>query len=997
MILQTTAYWHRDSFEALLEQSLPTLLARRTPLIGYHWKYSDENTVKVQLILGRENLEIPLNFQIPAPDSEGVFRINDKQYVVVPEASSEHLQDAKIRCVGDMLLDYIDSHLGDISPEMMTSASEIKNWIPIDFWVQEFLSTKGQSLDNTNWTARITHLRRIRIPEIKEVVTSDQFGRVCPFETPEGPNIGHIFSIALGAGIHNSRLVIEDKAPSKQLGLTASMVPFIEHNDSARQLMGVNMMRQWIIPQNPEPAWVQSGNEPLVPDFWCGYNLLTAYVSCGPDTFEDGIIISQSCAERMHYDIPIEPGDKFSNRHGTKGVVSRIVPDNEMPHLPDGTPVELCFSFIAMHTRLNLGQVREALMGRIAVAKGEPIVIPPFEAPTPEIIQDQLREVGLPEDGMVSLTLGKNGRKFEHRSMVGWVYWGRTVHIAEHKIQVFTEGKHAQRQGVMENRMLRDLGCFENIAEALNLRSCDREDSQNLQEQLKSGSVEQLEPPTPLFQEIVHRLNAAGIRVKFGHDACCFSFGDPTGDILKLSEPIPHPWLPDYTISAVGVFSQNTEYPHLVEVNTRFSRIIQTEAPESLRSMARNELEQAVAKYFSALLTPEHMRLGSSVLFSGRTVLAPGIDLQIDQIGLANEIAWKLFEPLVIRKLHNNEQVQTRSEQAGKILDEIMAQSWVILNRTPTWIPTALMAFRPVRIPDKVIRIHPLNCFLMNSDFDGDQVAVFLPVTEHAQREAAEKLSIRGHLKRDPNMYDLRLINQEALWGLAWHGLTPNGLNEIESLAGIKMETESGLITRSSIAKTLRNLMERDGMESLLDALQKLWKLGLEIAKTSGASISPFAGSVLPNAEKMNKDILQDSLERWDDFKNDDLGPQILAVKSGARGNFDQLQQLVGNSERVVEPFGVPVSIQHSLIQGRTQSESFALVPGMRRSLERLARETSAAGYGVQTTGPRGFGVFVRAMRSRNPGVVFARAAAIGEKDPLTDLDSRLLIGLKIE
>jgi len=99
------------------------------------------------------------------------------------------------------------------------------------------------------------------------------------------------------------------------------MVPFLEHNDPNRQLMGVNMMRFALAPPRPEPALVQTGNEPGAPDFWCGRNLLTAFMSLGADTFEDAVVISESAAGKMGFPHALEPGDWISNRRGAKGAL----------------------------------------------------------------------------------------------------------------------------------------------------------------------------------------------------------------------------------------------------------------------------------------------------------------------------------------------------------------------------------------------------------------------------------------------------------------------------------------------------------------------------------------------------------------------------------------------------------------------------------------------------------------------------------------------------
>src|SRR5260370_17792070 len=159
------------------------------------------------------------------------------------------------------------------------------------------------------------------------------------------------------------------------------MIPLLEHNAPEQLLMGANMLRQWIVLPSPEPALIQSGMEPDPPNCWCARNLLPAFLPWGEDTYEDGIVLSESGARRLSSTHPAEPGDKLSNRHGVKGVVSRILPDDEMPHLADGTPVELIFNFISQHARPHFGQVREAVLSRIAHPEGNPKPIPPFHAP----------------------------------------------------------------------------------------------------------------------------------------------------------------------------------------------------------------------------------------------------------------------------------------------------------------------------------------------------------------------------------------------------------------------------------------------------------------------------------------------------------------------------------------------------------------------------------------------------------------------------------------
>ncbi len=783
--LHAGAPWHRESFDRFINEDLPRLLAERLPLTGYKATPEDEYSCRVDVGVGG----VEFSYTMPSPSAEGLFRIDDGLYVVVPLASDENLDTAEVKCVGEQLYDYVAARLGKANGDLPWDEALIRAWLPLEQWVTAVIKSgltdpdprwsTGQWLDATNGIAARKHLRSLKIIDIEKPIAPGQFGRVCPFETPEGPNIGHVFSISLGATIVNGRTEIVDDCPEAALGLTASMVPFLEHNDPNRLLFAVNMMRQWLIPDTPEPALVQTGNEPAGEGVWCGRDLLTAFVSQGFETFEDAMLISESGAKRLN----VRPGDKISNRHGAKGVIGRIVPDDEMPKLAEGTPVELVYSSIALHTRLNFGQIREALISRIARAEGEPAIVRPFHAPGDDEIKERLRKASLPEDGMEHLTL--HGNRLDYPSVVGWVYWGLTNHKAEDKVHAGVVYDGCNRQGQLEYQTLRDMGCFANIAGYFNTCSSEREDAEDFARAVASGPVEQRGAPSPRMERLIERLGAAGIRAELGDRGLSFSLAGPC-DGLKLARPVSHPWLPGAAISEVGVFEDIPHYKPFVEANAALQRAIESGAPASLADTAAANLQARLNEYFHAMLVPPadlyvrdwqaaELRFGNRVMFSGRTVLAPGWDLRLDQIGLAEKIAWTIFGPLVIREIGDMEQVEKRTDAAARALDAIMARSWVILTRAPVLIPTAMIAFHPVRIPEDVIRIHPAVTYLMNGDFDGDQAAVFLPVTEDAQREAGEKLSLSGHLRRDPNLYGMRLITQEAAWGLARLSLAPEG------------------------------------------------------------------------------------------------------------------------------------------------------------------------------------------------------------------------------
>lgn len=1006
-----TATWHKESFDHFLWERLPQLLADTLPLAGYSVEPVDASRCRIKITLpaptgGLNMTEITYD-DIPVPDEEGVFTIEGQPRVVVPLAEHENLDTASIACVGEQLYQYIEERCGTMPQEVVLTEETAYSWLPLHTWIQAFFAARAQLLDTGNWLAKHQHLRRIFIKDRENVIAPGQFGRTCPFETPEGPNIGRYLVIAVGATIRDGKLIIVDERPEASLGLGASMIPFLEYDEPGKLLMGTNMLRQWMVPPDPEPAYVQTGNEPNAADFWCGRNLLTAFVSWGADTFENGIIISESCAKQLGYPDPVEPGDKLSNRHGIKGLVSRILPDDEMPHLADGTPVELVFNFISLHRRLNFGQIREAIQGRIMHITGIPAIVPPFSAPGAEALKEQLQAAGLPQDGMEMLTSGRNGVKLSQPSTVGWVYWGRLYHTAASKIRATVGSTGGQKLDERGYVALRNASAFENILEQFNTCAAERPDADTLAARLASGPVTQDLLPAPQFSELARRLAVAGIRTVLAAEKLTFSFAVPEGQTLKLAQPVAHPWIRERTLTEVGVFEDIPQYKALAEANTRMERMLSSAAPESLMRKARANLETRLYEFFAELLTPSQLLFHSIVLFSGRAVLVPGADLRIDQVGIGEDMAWALFGPLVLRELADTEEVHIRSERATEMLDAIMARSWIIVYRSPALAPTAFLAFHPVRYADKVIRLHPLTCTLLNVDFDGDQAAVFLPVTEAAQREAGERLSVAGHLQRDPALLRSLLPTNEAMWGLAYLSLSPQGRKELVELLEIHHELPDRLLTGTMMLDIMSGMLRDQGVQRTLTILEQLMRRGFAVAKATGASMNPFIGESVqrppePHTEDFRQwieytEMLEERIASRTDFTGADIGPQLLAIKSEAIGSMHLLMALAGSRGIVPNLFERPELIRHGFSQGLTAREMFALVPSTREALARLALEWEQTGYPTgERTDFKGFSVLLRAMHSGSPGIVFAHAAATSEVDALTDIDSRLFVGVSV-
>ncbi len=150
--------------------------------------------------------------------------------------------------------------------------------------------------------------------------------------------------------------------------------------------------------------------------------------------------------------------------------------------------------------------------------------------------------------------------------------------------------------------------------------------------------------------------------------------------------------------------------------------------------------------------------LGKRVDYSGRSVIVVGPKLKLHQCGLPKKMALELFKPFIIQKLiekefaHNvrtaGRMVDAEAEEAYEILDEIIEKHYVLLNRAPTLHRLSIQAFQPVLIEGKAIRLHPMVCSAFNADFDGDQMAVHVPLTDQAREESANiMLSSKNLLK----------------------------------------------------------------------------------------------------------------------------------------------------------------------------------------------------------------------------------------------------------
>ncbi len=184
----------------------------------------------------------------------------------------------------------------------------------------------------------------------------------------------------------------------------------------------------------------------------------------------------------------ISVGDKMAGRHGNKGVVSRILPREDMPYLPDGTPLDIVLNPLGVPSRMNIGQVLEVHLGYAAQALGWKVATPIFNGANETTIRETLKLAGLREDGKSVLYDGRTGERFDNDVTVGWVYFLKLHHLVDDKIHARSTGPYSlvtqqplggkaqfggQRFGEMEVWALEAYGAAHTLQEILTVKSDD--------------------------------------------------------------------------------------------------------------------------------------------------------------------------------------------------------------------------------------------------------------------------------------------------------------------------------------------------------------------------------------------------------------------------------------------------------------------------------------------------------------------------------------------
>ena len=539
----------------------------------------------------------------------------------------------------------------------------------------------------------------------------------------------------------------------------------------------------------------------------------------------------------------------------------------------------------------------------------------------------------------------------------------------------------------------------------------------------------------------------------------------------------------------------NDLYRRIINRNNRLRQLIELNAPEVICRNEKRMLQEAVdalidnsIRYGKTVVASTGQKrmlksladslkgkqgrfrqnlLGKRVDYSGRSVIVVNPNIRLDQCGLPKRMAIELFKPFIISKLISKEIVHnvrsasrfidSGNDEVWDILEEIIKKAYVLLNRAPTLHRLGIQAFRPILIEGLAIQIHPLVCSAFNADFDGDQMAVHVPLTKEAITEAKEIMLSSHNLLKPATGDPVVAPSQDIVWGTFYitsetsyqpkpfvkpgkdggAEVTPHHLEE-EDTGGIKyfsspeeaklaynlkkiglhkiimvkfnnkysaksvgkdkyrlIKTTVGRVIFNDILpeklRYVNEIVGKDKLKSLVkdclrfygeketvEFLDKLKTRSFGFITKSGLS---WGMDDLPNLKSKDKliseaskradeiqeqyreGLLTDSernskiIELWtlvkeqvtDICKNSlpKTAPVYSMIKSGARGSWTQLTQIVGMKGLVTSPSGeiIELPIKGNFKNGFGVLEYFIATHGVRKGLSDTALRTSNAGY----------------------------------------------------
>ena len=519
----------------------------------------------------------------------------------------------------------------------------------------------------------------------------------------------------------------------------------------------------------------------------------------------------------------------------------------------------------------------------------------------------------------------------------------------------------------------------------------------------------------------------------------------------------------------------NDLYRRVINRNNRLKRLLELGAPEIIVRNEKRMLQESVdalidngrrgrpvtgagnrpLKSLSDMLKGKQGRfrqnlLGKRVDYSGRSVIVVGPELKIYQCGLPKEMAVELFKPFVMRELvgrgiaqnikNAKRMVERLRPEVWGILEEVIKDHPVMLNRAPTLHRLGIQSFEPVLVEGRAIKLHPLVCEAFNADFDGDQMAVHLPLSPEAQAESRYLMLSTNNLLKPQDgkpvatprldmilgSYYLTMVldgekgegkyfkdPDEAIMAFENHEVGIHAKIYVRKTVEIdgepktsKVETsvgriifnqgipqDLGFIDRKEdpfqyeisfpvVKKTMGQIIERvirtHGLTESAEVIDYIKALGFKYATLAGITYSMDDVKVPPAKKELLKEadskvenirkqyargLITDEerynavISVWEETTNqvshamednfDDLNPVYMMVKSGSRGNMNQLRQIAGMRGLMASTTGkaVEIPIKSSFAEGLDALEYFISAHGARKGLSDTALRTADSGY----------------------------------------------------
>ncbi len=387
-------------------------------------------------------------------------------------------------------------------------------------------------------------------------------------------------------------------------------------------------------------------------------------------------------------------------------------------------------------------------------------------------------------------------------------------------------------------------------------------DLQTLSEELRSQLSQKEEANNKIDNKLLSRIRYCEEFLSSGNR--------PEWMILRVIPVIPPDLRPMVQLDG-GRFATtdlNELYRRVINRNNRLDRLIKIQAPDIIIRNEKRMLQEAVDSLFDNSKTANPTKgsskrdlkslsdvlkgkqgrfrqnlLGKRVDYSGRSVIVVGPELRMHQCGVPSKMALELFKPFIMRRLVQDDVAQNikrakmlveqEAPEVWSVLDEVVKEHPVMLNRAPTLHRLGIQAFEPVLVEGKALKLHPLVCHAFNADFDGDQMAIHVPLTQAAQLECWTLMLSTTNLLDPANGKPIAFPSQDMVLGIFYltkerTDLDPaRKIKHFESIAEIEAAIDVGSVSyNESCYYRLKNGLEviyEDGSKEIADG--KKWIL----------------------------------------------------------------------------------------------------------------------------------------------------------------------------